>query len=68
MRDMWDKIVELLRESTLIQGTITLVCIVTMAILYLTNRQVPQTLVDVIFMIVGYYFGSKAAQRMLKGR
>ena len=65
---MADKLIELLRESTLIQGLMALGATVTMGILFIENKPVPQTLIDIVFVIVGYYFGSKAQSRIMKGR
>lgn len=65
---MADKLIELLRESTLIQGSMALGATATMAILYLMGKPVPQTLVDIVFVIVGYYFGTKSQARLMKGR
>ena len=65
--NFWSTIVELLRESTLIQATMALGCTATMGYLYLSNRPVPDTLLSLVMVIIGYYFGSKAQLRMMRG-
>jgi hypothetical protein len=62
-----DKLIELLKESTLIQGTVTIGVIAVICVLYLSNREVPQTLVDIVMVIVGFWFGSKTNLAYQKG-
>lgn len=54
---------ELFRSSTLIQGTMALGCTFTIAYLYLTGKVVPDSLVGIVMLILGYYFGTKTTQR-----
>lgn len=68
MRNFGKVFVELLRESTLIQGGIALVTVCTIAYLFITGRPIPTTLVDIMFVILGFYFGSKSQARMMKGK
>ncbi len=68
MPNFWSTIVELLRESTLIQATMALGCTATMGYLYLTNRPVPDTLLSLVMVIIGYYFGSKSQARLMRGQ
>lgn len=52
--------VDLWKSSALIQGTIALVSVGVISYLYITNKTVPDTLVSIVFTILGYYFGTKA--------
>lgn len=54
--------IDLLKSSSLIQGTITLVCILVMAFLIVTGKPVPDILANLVVMILGYYFGTKTQQ------
>lgn len=56
---MGDKLIDLLRESVLVQATITLVCVSGLVYLYVTGKPVSDGLVNIVMVIVGYYFGSK---------
>lgn len=62
-KDM-ETFVDLLKTSTLVQAIITLLCIGTIAYLYIAERQVPDTLVSIVMLILGYYFGSKSEQQI----
>lgn len=52
----------LLKQSVIIQAMITLIVISTIAYMYINNLPVPDGLVNLAFIIVGYYFGSKSQQ------
>lgn len=67
MANMKETFVDLLKSSTLIQGTIALVATGTVAYLYIVGRPVPDTLVSLTMLIVGYYFGGKTQQAIEKG-
>ena len=55
-------LVDLFRQSVIIQAIITLIVISTIAFMYISGREVPDGLVNLAFIIVGYYFGSKTQQ------
>lgn len=61
---MGDKIVELLRESTLVQATIALVLLVAIVYMYVSDKNVPEPLVNFFALVLGYYFGTKAQQKI----
>lgn len=61
-----DKFIALLRDSTIVQGGITFVCIVTACYLWMNGKEVPETLLGIVLLVVGYYFGSKTQQRINK--
>jgi len=56
---MWDKFVELYKESAIIQGLLALTVTVTVCYLYITNNQVPDSLLAILFSVLGFYFGHK---------
>ena len=63
---MLQKLVDLLRESSLVQALITLVIIATMCYMYINGMDIPETLTSVMLLIVGYYFGTKQQQAVNK--
>ena len=60
---MMEKFWELLEESVLVQSIIALGCIIVILILYASQQAVPPTLVDIVMLILGFYFGSKSTQQ-----
>ena len=61
-----DKFIALLRDSTIIQGSITLVCVCGIVYLWVTGKPVDNNLLGIVLLIIGYYFGSKTQQRIIK--
>lgn len=59
--------IDLWKSSALIQGTIALVSVGVISYLYITGSTVPDTLVSIVFTILGYYFGTKAQQKADEG-
>ena len=55
-----EPIVPLLRESVLIQGTVTIVAILTVCYLAVTGQPVPDLLEAVLWLVLGFYFGAKS--------
>ncbi len=64
---MKETLVDLLKSSTLIQAIIALGCTGTIGYLYIAGRPVPDTLVSLSMLIIGYYFGSKTQQAINQG-
>jgi len=60
--------IELLRESVLVQAVITLVCVGGVVYLAVTGQPIPDVLVNAVMLILGYYFGSKSAYSLLRRR
>ena len=56
-------LVELLRESVLIQAMITLIVVTGVVYLYTSGKPVPQELWSLVSLIVGFYFGSKVERQ-----
>jgi len=64
-----DKFWELFAESLIIQGILALMFSVVICIMYLNGMAVPQELVALISLILGYFFGAKnsvAQERVVK--
>lgn len=55
--------IELLRESVLVQGLITLVIVLTISYMYVTEMSVPQELFNILLLILGFYFGGKVERQ-----
>lgn len=60
---MGERLLDMLQESTLVQASIALVMIGTACYLYLVGRDVPETLVNLIALVLGFYFGTKTQQQ-----
>lgn len=54
--------ITLLQESVLIQGTITITLVGTLAFMYISEMKVPQDLINILLLILGFYFGGKTQQ------
>jgi len=52
-------IVELLRESVLIQAITTLVLVATVSLIAIRGDTPPDWLLQILMVVVGFYFGSK---------
>jgi len=59
---------ELLKESVIIQSLVTLILVVVVSYMYVTGIPVPDTLVNLLMVIVGYWFGSKTQQVISRAR
>lgn len=51
---------ELLAGSVIIQSVVTLICIGTVAYMTIVGREVPQIMINITLLIVGFWFGSKS--------
>jgi len=60
MRQFW----KLLKESTLIQGLITLAFVGTACYLWATGQAVPQELWTANGVVLGFFFGAKTQQAL----
>ena len=59
--------VDLLRESVLVQGILTLALVGVALTLMLQGREVPKDLWSMLMIVLGFYFGSKAENIKLRG-
>ena len=55
-----DKLYSLIERSVLFQGVLVLGMTSAACYLWLTGRNVPDALVNILLVIVGFFFGSKA--------
>lgn len=59
---MKDKFIDLLKSSALVQGSIALVVTSGMIYMYVSGKTVPNELLGIVMIILGYYFGVKTQQ------
>lgn len=62
MRKFW----ELVRSSTIVQGLVTLAFVGTACYLYATSQAVPDSLLQLNGLAVGFFFGAKMQQATSK--
>jgi hypothetical protein len=60
--------ITLLQESVLIQGVTTLTLVGTLAYMYINEMSVPQDLINVLLLVLGFYFGGKTQHNHNKRR
>lgn len=60
------KLLDLLRQSVLVQGTIALMLVATVCYQIATGQDVPDLLVAMVSVVLGFYFGQKAQQQANK--
>jgi uncharacterized protein YggT (Ycf19 family) len=63
-----EKIIELLRESVIFQGLITLTVLVVWAVLQLEGRPVPQEVYTMAGVVVGFFFGGKYTSSVARAK
>jgi hypothetical protein len=56
---------ELLQESVLVQGSVTLVLVVTLCFMFATGRPVPDTLIGFAMLVLGFWFGTKSQRAIV---
>jgi len=50
---------ELLKESVIIQGVMALSIVGAVIYMVVTKQEIPSILLEVLYLILGFYFGSK---------
>ena len=55
---------DLIRESVIVQGTMALTILGTVCYMYAQGMDVPELLAGFLGTILGYYFGTKAQQKL----
>jgi len=60
--------IDLIKSSTLVQGSIALCVTVTICYMYATGLQVPNELIAILTLILGFYFGTKSQAYITKGK
>jgi len=59
---MWNTIVDLLKQSVIMQSILTILVVSVWLYLILTAKPVPPLLETIVGVIVGFFFGSKVTQ------
>jgi hypothetical protein len=54
--------IELLRESVLVQAILALLLAGSIVFLVVTGQEIPEILLSAFWVVLGYYFGSKVQQ------
>lgn len=57
--DYKGRFINLFNESTIIQGVVTLVFTGVISYLYVVRGDVPESLINLLAIILGFWFGSK---------
>ena len=57
-----NKFWELVKSSVIIQGLVTMLFVGTTCYLYATGQEVPNTLIQLDGVVVGFFFGAKVQQ------
>lgn len=52
-------LVNLIQDKTIVQGGVALVIVFTICYMYINQIPVPEVLVGVLLLVLGYYFGGK---------
>lgn len=55
-----------LLESTIIQGTVTLILVITVAYMSVQGVEIPPLLNNALMAVIGFWFGSKAGVEVAK--
>ena len=63
-----DKIVELYRSSVIVQSTLSLLLCATICVLYISGKEVPDSLLAAFFVVLGFYFRQKRDMEVENGR
>lgn len=63
-----NKMIDLLKESVLVQGVITLVVIGVAGYLIIQGKPIPENWNTILMLIIGFYFGAKSAQWQFKSQ
>lgn len=64
----FEAIVQLLRESVIVQGLITTMVLATYCYIVVNNGNPPDSLVQIMGLIVGFFFGSKVGRPISEAR
>lgn len=62
------KFIELLEKSTITQAYITICVVTTCCVMWAMGNTIPDTLQTVLVIVVGFFFGTKAATMAQKGK
>ena len=56
---MWDKVLDLLARSVIMQSVLTILVVGAWVYLIVVGKPVPELLETVVGLVVGFFFGSK---------
>lgn len=56
----------LFRESVIVQSLITLILVLGIVYMFVTGMPVPDQLLDILYLVLGFWFGAKT-QKMIAG-
>jgi hypothetical protein len=56
---------ELLQESVIIQGVVTLVLVVTLCTMFITGKPIPELLGAITTLVLGFWFGTKSQRAIV---
>lgn len=52
-------LLDMIRESVIVQGIITIIVVMTLCYMVATNQVIPPYFTDIASIIIGFYFGAK---------
>jgi len=61
---MWDKVLDLLARSVIMQSVLTILVVGAWLYLIVLGKPVPELLETVVGLVVGFFFGSKVSAGM----
>jgi uncharacterized membrane protein YfcA len=61
---MWDKFLELLTKSVIMQSVLTILVVGAWLYLIVVGKPVPSLLETIVGVIIGFFFGSKITQNL----
>jgi hypothetical protein len=64
MTNFWD----LFKQSVILSGFITVLCIGCLCFLAVTGRPIPEVLVNICLIVVSFFFGTKATSVEARAR
>lgn len=57
--NIMEKFLDLVRESVIVQGLITLSLVITVCYMWASGKTIPPDLLGLLTLVIGFYFGSK---------
>jgi hypothetical protein len=61
-----DKFWELFQESVIVQSMVTLILVITLCAMFISGQAVPDLLAQITLLVIGFWFGSKSQQTIMK--
>lgn len=63
-----EQFIDLLKSSVIVQGSITFVLVMTYCYLVATNQTIPTNFMELLYVVVGFYFGAKVQNLVNKAK